>query len=115
MPEEITLSRLFCLNKKGDEIGNVGNILPIKISSTFIKTIELALLKRLNKEINSKNILCNRQIGFIRTCGTELNLIKLRPMIYDLKKEDNKFIKYVLLIDLKNAYDKVIHKRHFNK
>ena len=33
----MTISRLFCLNKKADEVGNVDNLRPIKISSTFIK------------------------------------------------------------------------------
>ena len=33
---------------------------------------------RLENEINKKKILCNKQIGFIRGCGTELNLLKLR-------------------------------------
>ena len=40
-------------------------------------------------EINEKKILCNKQIGFIRGCGTELNLLKLRQRVSDLKKEKN--------------------------
>ena len=32
IPEEITTSRLFCLNKKSDEVGEVKNIRPIAIS-----------------------------------------------------------------------------------
>ena len=56
IPEEITTSRLFCLNKKGDEVGDINNIRPITISSTFMKLIELALLTRLVNEINKKKI-----------------------------------------------------------
>ena len=33
----------------------------------------------------------------------------------DLKKEKNYFTKYLVFIDLKNAYDKVVHRRMFNK
>ena len=33
----------------------------------------------------------------------------------DLKKEKNYFTKYLVFIDLKNAYDKVVHRRIFNK
>ena len=33
----------------------------------------------------------------------------------DLKKEKNYFTKYLVFIDLKNAYDKVVHRRLFNK
>ena len=32
-----------------------------------------------------------------------------------LKKEKNYFTKYLGFIDLKNAYDKVVHRRLFNK
>ena len=32
-----------------------------------------------------------------------------------LKKERNKFNKYLVFIDSKNAYDKVIHKKLFEK
>ena len=67
-------------------------------------------------EINEKKILCNKQIGFIKVCGTELNLIRLRQRVNDLKQV-NKFYdnKYVMFIDLKNAYDKVIHDKLFIK
>ena len=80
-----------------------------------MKLIESAILTRLIKEINEKKILCNKQIGFIRGCGTELNLLKLRQRVSDLKLEKNFFTKYLVFIDLKNAYDKVVHRRLFNK
>ncbi len=115
IPEEITTNRLFCLNKKADEVGDINNIRPIAISSTFMKLIESAILTRLINEINEKKILCNKQIGFIRGCGTELNLLKLRQRVSDLKLEKNFFTKYLVFIDLKNAYDKVVHRRLFNK
>ncbi len=80
-----------------------------------MKLIESALLTRLINEINKKKILCNKQIGFIRGCGTELNLIKLRQRVSDLKQEKNFFTKYLVFIDLKNSYDKVVQRRLFNK
>ncbi len=75
------------MNKKADEIGDINNIRPIAISSTFLKLIESAILTRLIIEINEKKILCNKQIGFIRGCGTELNLLKLRQNYLILKKK----------------------------
>ena len=59
-------------------------------------------LSRLIKEINKKKILCNKQIGFRRGYGTELNLLKLRQRVSDLKKEKNYFTKYLVFIDLKS-------------
>ena len=78
--------------------------------------MEKIVLKRLLSEINYKNILCNKQIGFIRGCGTELNLIRLRQRADDLKHV-NKFYdnKYIMFINLKNVYDKVIHDKLFIK
>ena len=64
------------MNKKADEVGDINNIRPIAISSTFLKLIESAILTRLINEINEKKILCNKQIGLIRGCGTELILLK---------------------------------------
>ena len=57
IPDEITTSRLFCLNKKANEVGDVNNLRPIAISSTILKIIESAILARLLKEINEKNYL----------------------------------------------------------
>ena len=62
-----------------------------------------------------KKLICNKQIGFIKGCGTELNLLRLKQRINDVKKELNKFNKYLVFIDLKNAYDKVIHNKLFEK
>ena len=53
IPDEINTSRLFCLNKKADEIGNVDNLRPIAISSTFMKILESAIFTRLLDEINN--------------------------------------------------------------
>ena len=46
---------------------------------------------------------------------SRINLIRLRQKVNDLKK--NKFFdnKYFLFIDLKNAYDKIINEKLFNK
>ena len=89
IPDEITTSRLFCLNKKVDKIGDINNIRSITISCIFLKLNKSAILTRSINEINEKKILCNKQIGFIRGCETELNLQK----VYDIKKESNFYIK----------------------
>ena len=43
------------------------------------------ILKRLLNEIDNKNILCNKQIGFIRGLWKKVNLIRLRQKVNDLK------------------------------
>ena len=43
IPIEMTISWLFCLNIKEDEVGNVDNLRPIAIFITFLKMIELAI------------------------------------------------------------------------
>ena len=40
-----------------------------------------------------------------------INLLRLRQRVHGIKKVKNCFPKYLLFIDLKNAYDKVDHKR----
>ena len=48
----MTISGIFSLNKKADEVDNVDNLKPIAISSTFIKVIDSAIYTRLLDEIN---------------------------------------------------------------
>ena len=54
IPKEITTFRLFCLNKKANERGDVNNIRSITISSSILKLIEKIILYRLLNEINDK-------------------------------------------------------------
>ena len=65
----------------------------------FLKLIESTIITRLINEINEKKILCNKQIGFIKECGTELNLLKLRQKVFDIKKEKDLFTKYLVFIE----------------
>ena len=80
-----------------------------------MKILESTIFTRLIDEINNKKILCNKQIGFIKGYDTELNLLRLKQRFNDVKKERNKFNKYLIFIDLKNPYDKVIHSKLFEK
>ena len=105
------ISKVFNRYLKPEVIPNemtISRLRPIAISSTLIKMIESAIYTRLLDEINEKKLICNKQIGFIKGCGTELNLLRLKQRINEVKKERNMFNKYLVFIDLKNAYDKVI-------
>ena len=114
IPIEIMTSRLFCLNKDGQNNGNIDKIRPIAISSSLYKIIEGILLYHLNKEVKDNKLIHPNQIGFIQGAGCELNIMKLRQNI-NLVKRINKKHKFLLFIDLKNAYDKVDHSILFRK
>ena len=54
--------------------------------------IESSILTRLLNEINEKKLINKKQIGFIKGCGTELNLLRLRQRVHDIKKVKNYFL-----------------------
>jgi hypothetical protein len=107
-PEEIATARLVCINKDASKIGDINNIRGIAVNSIMIKLIERLLLKDLKKEINQKKLICKEQIGFMEGLGCEVNLLRLRQRCNDIKEVNKGFVKAVIFIDLKNAYDTVI-------
>ena len=60
------------------------------------------------------NILNPKQTGFIPKLGCEVNLARLRQRVDDVLAEGNGQ-KFLLFIDLKNAYDSVNHQILFNR
>ena len=44
-----------------------------------------------------KKLIYNKQRGFINGCGIELNLLRLKQRICDVKKEKNLLNKYLIL------------------
>ena len=114
-PEEIAIARLVCINKYASKLGDINNIRGIAVNSIIIKLIELLLLKYLKKEINQKKLICKEQIGFMEGLGCEVNLLRLRQRCNDIKNVNKGFVKAVIFIDLKNAYDTVDHSILFNK
>jgi hypothetical protein len=52
---------------------------------------------------------------FLKKRGTDLNLMRIREKTKKLKESEPNTSKYILFIDLKNAYDKVMHRRLFMK
>jgi hypothetical protein len=114
IPEEIVTARLFCLNKDASNHGNVDNLRPIAISSTFMKLIERVILDRLSSIVYGKRLISIKQTGFMREAGIDINLIRLRQKFSEVKltgKQD----KYLMFIELKNPYDKANHLKLFDK
>jgi hypothetical protein len=108
IPIEISLGRLFCLNKDSTNPGTINSIRPLTIIGPFIKIIEFPLLQEL------KQLKLNKaQIGFVERMGAELNIIRLRDHYRKLKEKPKPRGKssksYLLFIDLKQAFDAVRH------
>ena len=101
------LGRLMYLNKNASEPGNLTSIRPIVIMGVITKLCEQPLLKHL-RDIK----LHKGQIGFRRNLGCEINLMRFRQLIHELKQLDyvrKKKMKerFVQFVDLKMAFDSV--------
>ena len=115
MNQDIITARLICLNKNGEENGKLDAIRPIAVASILIKLIEAVLLRDISQKVYSEGLIHKNQIGFRPKCGTDLNLMRLRVKIAEIKKINKGHIKHCLFIDFKAAYDLVNHKKLFAK
>ena len=66
LPEQLVTARLFCLNKDSSNHGDVDNLRPIAISSTFLKLIETVIYDRLSGIVYSRKFISRKQTGFMR-------------------------------------------------
>ena len=115
IPDKIITSRLFCLNKEASLPGNIDKIRPISIFGPLMKIGEKVLLEHLLNFITNNKILNKKQTGFIPKLGCEINLARLRQRVNEVLKLPSHEQKYLLFIDLKNAYDSVDHNVLFYK
>ena len=115
IPDKIITSRLFCLNKDASLPGNIDKIRPISIYGPLMKICEKVLLEHLMIFITNNKILNKKQTGFIPKLGCEINLARLKQRVNDVLKLPGLNQKYLLFIDLKNAYDSVDHNILFTK
>ena len=116
IPEELMCSRLLCLNKVPGENGKLENIRPIAINGTLVKILEKAILTRLEVTMYvEKKTLNVRQVGFVPGLGCDVDIMRLRVRCDDVMKIYDKDEKFLLFVDLKNAYDCVNHRRLFDK
>jgi hypothetical protein len=112
---EIFTSRLFCLNKNAEENGKLDHVRPIVIASLLIKIYESALKDEIMKHVDTSDVVYGKQIGFMKGCGCDLNLIKLRVRTMDLKSVRKNYSSSILFIDFRAAYDFVDHEILFAK
>ena len=107
IPAQISLGRLFCLNKNASEPGTIDSIRPIVILGVLVKLLEFPLLQVL-KTIK----LSSSQIGFKERMSTEVNIIRLRQVVHNLRfdgydRKSKMKKRYLLFVDLKTAFDSV--------
>jgi hypothetical protein len=119
-PQDIITYRLFCLNKKGGEPGRLENIRPIAIGSTVLKIIQFSILRHLQKYVYNdkgefKGIINNKQIGFIKRCGCDLNILKLRTQAKILAASKKPGRKLIAFFDFKDAFGSVPHQKLYEK
>ena len=55
------------------------------------------------------------QVGFVKGLGCDVNIMRLRQRVFDLKFLRTTEEKYVIFIELKAAYDSVNHRKLFLK
>ena len=116
IPDELFCARLLCLNKCPDSNGKLENIRPISIVGVLMKLMERVIQGRVElwEALNDIKI-SKEQVGFVKGLGCDVNIMRLRQRVYDLKFLRTKEEKYVFFIDLKAAYDSVNHRKLFVK
>lgn len=116
IPEELFCARLLCLNKCPESNGKLENIRPISIIGVLMKIMERVIQSRVEIYESLNNIKISKsQVGFVKGLGCDVNIMRLRQRVYDLKFLRTKEEKYVFFIDLKAAYDSVNHQKLFLK
>jgi len=102
-------ARVIPLNKIYPALPTRKEFRPIVVMSVLVKILEARLLPKL-REYLKKNLIVS-QTGFVPNCGTTVNVVRAIERI-KLRTSTGKNC-YGLFIDLKNAYNTVIHELLF--
>jgi potassium voltage-gated channel Eag-related subfamily H protein 8 len=101
---------IFPIYKTGDLL-NPSNYRGIAITSCLSKVFNSILNARLEKYILKNEIIRNEQIGFKAGCRTSDHIFKLKTIIDKYLNKSKKV--YACFIDLRKAFDSVIHSALF--
>ena len=108
--------RLICHNRLANENGKLNNIRPISINGVLFKILERVIMDELNKEIDQYKLISPSQIGFRRKVACDINVVRLRQKVTQLKEESlDGEEQFLLYIHLKCTYDSVVNQRLFYK
>lgn len=111
-PSAMQIAKVIVLYKKGDK-NDFSNYRPISILPVFSKCLEKIILKRMDKFLQSNNIINDSQYGFRKNRSTEIALIHQKEYILD-KLEKNKFV-LGIFVDFTKAFDCIVHSILFRK
>ena len=111
-PTEWVQGLIFPIYKTGDPL-NPSNYRGIAITSCLSKLFNSILNARLEKYILKNELIRNEQIGFKAGCRTPDHIFKLKTIIDKYLNKSKKV--YACFIDLRKAFDSVIHSALFLK
>ena len=101
--------RLIPINKVAPLTPNIDEIRPIIALSPIVKILEARFKSKLDNYQVTR--LMVSQTGFVKNCGTQVNLVRLIQRGINCK--NNKKIAAILFIDLKQAYNHVNQEKLF--
>ncbi|MCP4484330.1 MAG: reverse transcriptase family protein [Flavobacteriaceae bacterium] len=111
-PDKLKLAKVIPIFKKGVRT-KTSNYRPISLLSTFSKIFEKLMQTRLQKFLETCDVLFSMQFGFRSGHSTEHALISLTESIKTTL--DNKRLGCGIFIDLQKAFDTVNHEILLNK
>ena len=105
-PSEMKLAKVVPIFKSKDS-SLLSNYRPISLLPTFSKVIERIVHKRLMQYVNSYNLLCQSQYGFLKNSSTEYAILELQNRITNSMGK-NEWCAAIFL-DLSKAFDTLDH------
>lgn len=106
-PATWKLAKVLMIPKPGKNASDPNNYRPISLLCTLSKIVEKAILIRLNKFLNFKNIIRNEQFGFRSQHSTVQQVTRVTDKITEELNKNRSTA--MLLIDLQKAFDRVWH------
>ena len=107
VPHQWTISKVTPIHKKGNR-EEMGNYRPISLMSVLAKVIEKIVFEQTYEYVKSKNILFENQSGFRPQHSTYTAVLNLTEDV--LQNIDEGLVTGMIMLDLKKAFDSIVHK-----
>ena len=107
VPNQWTVSKVTPLFKKGNR-EEMGNYRPISLMSVLAKVMEKIVFEQTYEYVTSKNILTENQSGFRPHHSTYTAVLNTTEDA--LKNIDEGLLTGMVMLDLKKAFDSIVHK-----